>query len=251
MKKINLLLLGAFAFGALTLIPSCTKESDLPPDEQISFDSEEVMAQVPEALKNSTNDYAIQCIQGIESAMDMSSFMDNLVPPEDAVRSLRKSSEGTWQWTVSNIYYTVTFYWTYEEDLQKRTWTMEVQFDGGEIYPYITAWESKDGSEGEILYNFAWTQAYESTEDYEDIYWRYHWTVDNAGNYTFYWNYDSSDDSYAYYLKYEVKVNADGSGSIDYYTTDIKFYHMEWDTLGNGSWTYYYGTEEMSGTWTV
>jgi len=251
MKNVKLTLTVILAVN-LALFTSCSKVSNTPPDEQLSFDTEEVMDQVPTALLNSTDTYAMQCVSGIETAMDMSAFMDNLVPPEDAVRSLRKSSEGTWEWTVSTGYYTVTFYWTYEEDSQKRMWTMEVQFDGGTVYPYISAWEKKDGSEGEILYNFAWADAYYETNYYEDLYWRYHWTKDSAGNYTFTWNYESSDDTYQYYMSYEVVVNADGSGTIDYYSMDSLFYHMEWDTLGNGSWAYYSDGEEfMSGTWVV
>jgi len=47
-----------------------------------------------------------------------------------------------------------------------------------------------------------------------------------------------------------VVVNADGSGSVDYYMEGEVFYHMEWDVAGNGSWVIYPGTEySMSGTW--
>ena len=45
--------------------------------------------------------------------------------------------------------------------------------------------------------------------------------------------------------------NADGSGFIDYYLEDVLFYHMEWDALGNGSWVYYLGDSELTGTWTA
>ncbi|MFZ5942222.1 MAG: hypothetical protein ACOYXB_16775 [Bacteroidota bacterium] len=245
-KSKHLLYFAALAF-TLSFFTSC-KEADTPPDEMLSFEPETIMDQVPEALKNSTDEYAVLCVSDIASALDMSTFMGDLVPPDEAVRS----TGDTWRWSVSSYTYTMTFYWTYEEDSQKRTWTMEVQFENGTIYPYITAWEKKDGSEGEILYNFAWAQAYGTTEDFEELYWTYHWTKDAAGNYTFSWNYDSSDESFEYFLKYEVKVNADGSGSIDYYSVGTKFYHMEWDTEGNGSWSYYSSGEEyLSGTWTV
>jgi len=248
MKRPNYLALFAIVATVSLFLSSCNK--DTPPTEMISFDSEEIMDNVPDGLLNSTDSYAEQCVSGIETALDMSSFMSDMEPPDDAIRTLKGGS--TWQWTVTNFMYTITFYWTYEEDSEKRYWTMEIKFGDGESYPYITAWETKDGSEGEIQYNFGWTAAYQSVEDYEDLYWKYHWNKDASGNYTFTWNYESSDDTYQYYLSYEVVVNADGSGSINYYSMDVLFYHMEWDSLGNGSYTYYYsGTQEISGSWTV
>ena len=129
---------------------------------------------------------------------------------------------------------------------------MQIQFDEGEIFDYITAWENKDGKSGEVRYNFNWVNAYYGETDYQNLYWKYAWTLDNDGNYNFGWDYDSDSEEYDYFLNYSVVVNADGSGSIDYYTLDVQFYHMEWDAQGNGSWTYYYGVgNTMSGTWNV
>ncbi len=37
--------------------------------------------------------------------------------------------------------------------------------------------------------------------------------------------------------------------NFDYYFFDDPYYHMEWDALGAGSWIYYFGGVETSGTW--
>jgi hypothetical protein len=232
----------------------CNKDNnEVPPTEELSFDTQEVMDKLPPGLLNSDDEYALQCVDDIEAALDMSTFMDDMVPPENAERTSKKSVSGdTWSWTVSDGSKTYTFFWSYEEDNAKKYWTMDIQFNDGDRYSYISAWESKDGKRGEVLYNFNWVTAYEGSADYEDLYWKYTWTLDDDGNYTFGWDYDSNSEEYDYFLKYTVVVNADGSGTIDYYTLDAHFYNMEWDAAGNGSWTYYYGegyTE--AGTWTV
>lgn len=244
--------LAIFAMAAITM--GCDKENnETPPAQELSFDTQEVIDKLPQAMLNSDDQYAQQCVSDIESALDMSTFMDDMVPPENAIRTSKKAVSGdTWSWTVSDGNMSYTFYWTYEEDNQKRYWTMDIQFNAGERFSYISAWESKDGKLGEVLYNFNWAQAYEGTTDYEDLYWKYSWTLDDDGNYEFGWDYDSSSEEYDYFLKYSVVVNDDGSGSIDYYTLDTQFYHMEWDAQGNGSWTYFYGEDfTQSGSWSI
>ncbi|MDF1573350.1 MAG: hypothetical protein P1P82_17205 [Bacteroidales bacterium] len=241
-------------FAVATISMGCNKENDdTPPAEQLSFNTREVMDKLPQGLINSDDEYAQQCVDDIESALDMSTFMDNMVPPEDAVKTSKKAVSGdTWSWNVTYGDMSYTFYWSYEEDNAKRYWTMDIQFNDGERYSYISAWESKDGKNGEVIYNFNWVDAYEGSTDYEDLYWRYSWTLDDDGNYEFGWDYDSNTEEYDYFLKYTVVVNADGSGYIDYYSMDVQFYHMEWDAMGNGSWTYFYGEEfTQSGSWSV
>lgn len=233
---------------------SCDKEEETPEFQSIAFDTEEVMDKLPAGLVSSDDTYAQQAVAAIESALDMSTFMDDMTPPDDAERTSKKASGDTWSWTVSDGTMSYTFYWTYEEDNSKKYWTMDIQFDDGPLYNYIYAWETKDGKQGEVQYNFNWVAAYdgEDPEEYEDLYWRYSWNIDAAGNYTFSWDYDSSDPEYEYFMRYEVVVNNDGSGTINNYMSDELFYHMEWDATGNGSWAYYSeGTEYMSGNWTV
>ncbi len=245
---IGLLLLAVVAGG-------CKKEEEPPAFEKMSFDSQEVLSKLPAGLTSSNDEYAQQCVGFIESAVDMSSFMGNMVPPENAQKSDKKSAMAgdTWSWTWSYGGESFTFYWTYDEDNSKRYWSMDIQFGAGPMYDYIDAWEMKDGSQGEMVYNFNWVYIYggEPEEDYVDLYWKYTWSVDQSGKYQVHWYYDSSDAEYNYYLHFHIVINPDGSGYIDYYSMDALFYHMEWDALGNGSWVYYIGDSEYSGTWTT
>jgi hypothetical protein len=184
----------------------------------------------------------------------MSGFIGMMEVPDDAVKTDKKSTGGTWRWTWNYGGYSYTFYWTYEESGGKRWWTMEIQLGSGPRYDYITAWETMDGSEGEVEYNFEWALVAEGEEYTEEdfIFWRYHWILDSSGNYTFTWYVDSSDSEYEYAWWYEVVVNDDGSGYVEYYLADELFYKWEWDTAGNGSWAYYIdGDVWMSGTWTA
>jgi len=100
-----------------------------------------------------------------------------------------------------------------------------------------------------VVYSFNWVLIYEDVDDYEDLHWTYRWSVDASGNYQFEWTYDSNDLEVNYYLKYNIVINEDGSGTLDYYLNDSLFYHIEWDAAGNGSWIYYLGDFTQSGTW--
>jgi len=235
------------------MFTGCNKEEDETPANfaELSFDGQEVMDQLPEGLLNSNDEMARECVDMIEQALDMSAFQANLIVPDNAVRSSKKASGDTWYWTWNYMGEIWTFYWTYSEDAAKNYWNMQIQYGNGEKYDYITAWEYKDGSGGEVVYSFNWVLIYEDCDDYEDLHWTYHWNVDSSGNYHFGWTYDSDDLEVSYYLKYDIVVNADGSGMLDYYLNDSLFYHIEWDTAGNGSWIYYLGDYTQSGSWSA
>lgn len=236
------------------LVTGCDKDDgDLPPQfEELSFDSQEVIALLPDGLLTSDDPKAEECVGMIEDALDMSSFQENLIVPDDAVRSAKKASADTWSWTWSYMGETWTFYWTYNEDSSKKYWNMEIQYGQGDKYDYISAWEMKDGSAGEVVYSFSWVELYDQEyTDYVDLHWTYRWEKNSSGNYSFYWSYDADDTEHEFFLEYSVVVNADGTGSVDYYMYDVLVYHMEWDALGNGSWHYYFGDLEQSGTWTA
>src|SRR6056297_2784323 len=142
--------------AAITM--GCNKEGEnVPPTETLSFNKQEVIDNLPQAMLNSDDQYAQRCVGDIESALDMSDFMEDMVPPDYAEKTSKKAVAGdTWSWTVSDGSMSYTFYWSYDEDDAKRYWTMDIQFDDGERYPYISAWESKDGKLGEVSYNFQW-----------------------------------------------------------------------------------------------
>ncbi len=234
----------------------CSEDEDPTPEElqKLSFTSEQVLSRVPDGLKNSSDTYAQSCYDFIESACDMSLFSDNMEVPENATRSSKKSTTAadSWQWTWHYGGESFTFYWTYDEDASKHYWTMEIQFGSGPRYNYIDAWETKDGTQGEVVYNWGWAAIYGGEEVSEDdfIYLKYTWNLDASGVYHVNYILEGGGEDYEAALQYTVQINADGSGEVNYYMMDSLLYHMEWDVLGNGSWVYYIGGEEyMSGAW--
>ena len=235
----------------VVLFAGCKKDEDEIPEDfaELAFDGQEVLDQLPQGLLNSGDQMAQECVAMIEGALDMSAFQANLIVPDNAVRSSKKATGGTWYWSWNYMGELWTFYWTHSEDASKNYWTMQIQYGNGEKYDYITAWEYKDGSGGEVVYSFNWVLIYEETCDYEDLHWTYRWNVDSSGNFQFEWTCDSDCLEVNYYMNYDIVVNADGSGTLDYYLNDVLFYHIEWDAAGNGSWIYYLGGYTQSGTW--
>ena len=239
---------------SVLFIAGCTKDDeDLPRDyAELSFDEQAVVDMLPEGLLASDDPKAQECVDMIEQALDMSEFSANLVLPDNAVPSAKKASGDTWSWTFSYMGGTWTFYWTYDEDNTKHYWTMEIQFEDGERYDYIRAWEMKDGSGGEVVYSFNWVLIYEEGySEFEDLHWTYRWNLDSSGTYHFTWTYDADSQDFDYFLNYSIVIHEDGSGLLDYYYFDELVYHMEWDAAGNGSWHYYFGGQEQTGTWTA
>ena len=233
---------------------SCSKDDpaeDIRNYETLSFDSEEVIALLPDKLKSSDDSYAQQAVDYVESALDYSSFAHAFTPPDNASKIGKKASESySWSWNYG-MYGNLTMIWTYSDDASKNYWDVDIQLNDSPKYSYVDAWEYKNGSGGELVYNFAWVCALEEEEECEDAYWKYTWSKDASGNFEFNYIVDSSEDEYEAVLKYQTMVNADGSGSVDYYLEDQLFYHMEWDAIGNGSWIYYFGDFSQSGSWTV
>ena len=235
------------------LFAGCNKEDDLPPDfKELSFNDQEVMDRLPDGLLASNDPKAQECVVMIQEALDMSAFQDNLEVPDNAQRLSKKASGDTWSWTFSYAGETWTFYWTYSEDSSKEYWIMEIQHGEGDRYDYISAWEMKDGSAGEVVYSFNWVQLYdEEYIDYVDLHMIFRWNVDASENYHFNWTYEGNSTEYEYIMQYNILINADGSGELDFYYYDQLFYHMEWDAAGNGLWHYYFGEAEDSGTWSA
>ncbi|MBN1119357.1 MAG: hypothetical protein JXA77_19255 [Bacteroidales bacterium] len=237
---------------------SCSdKDKDIDTDDEVTkleFNTEEVINSLPDGLKSSDNEYAQQVVSYVESATDWSSFADNLEPPEDAeIISLKSANTNkTYKWSWSYGGYSYAFYWEYSDDASKRYWDLDIQYNNGPRYNYIEAWESKSGTKGEIKYNFQWVCASEeSTSDCEDLYWVYTWEVDALNAYNFKYVWESTESEYEYYLSYDVKVNENGSGFVKYYINGGLLYYLIWDSIGNGSWTYYFGDLEQTGSWTV
>jgi hypothetical protein len=252
--KITTLLLLVLAF-----VVSCSKDDSTDSGgqyEAFAFQADEVINKVPQGLKNSDNPYAEDCYEAIEQAVDMSSFVALMEPPANAQVVNTKSTEGsvTYTWTETYDGQTYTYIWIYSDDATKNYYTMQIQINGGPIYNFVDAWEFKDGNKGQVKFNFNYIYCSYYTDyefECEDLYWTYTWEITASGRYNFSYYIDSGIDDYSYSLRIDIVLEADGSGSIDYYSADELFWHMEWDSIGNGSYTYYYGGYEESGSWTV
>ena len=258
MKKFYKYVLPLLLVVLITFVTGCKKDDDEPPTfESLSFNEEEIINRIPEGLINSTDEYAQTCVSYIETAASWSAFETAFTPPADAekVSSKSTSSQGTWKWTYPYQGYNITYYWTYEETTIRHNWTMDVQYAGGPLYNFIDAWELKDGTQGEVKYNFQWACVFDPQyyDVCDDLFLIYTWNINSNGviNYTFI--YESLEVEYSYYWKYELVLNPDGSGTLDWYwLDDYWYYHYLWDTQGNGSWFWYTeGSISGEGSWIV
>lgn len=183
------------------------------------------MNTVPVGLKESENENANTLYSFIESAVDMSSFINNMTPPYNAEEiTLKSSASYKWSWTYQKETY--TFYWTFTEDANKYYWDMEIQYNDGPKYKYIEAWETKDGNMGELKFNFNWIYAQYGYE-YDIYYYVYTWEKTSSGIYYFDYYTESENPSYDYVLHYSLVLNPDGSGTLDYYSYDALLLHYE------------------------
>jgi hypothetical protein len=184
-------------------------------------------------LSSSTNQYAQQCNGYLETVNNISTYLNMMTPPSNA-QFVPNKSVGTYTWTWSAG--GVTVWMTMTETATKYTWTYDIDYQGTGRITYIYAEENKDGSSG--LMNFF--GGYSTTATIQ-----YTWTVAADGTINFVALVGSESSSF----KYIVNAKPDGSGSVDFYTNAVLFYHIIWNTDGSGSWVYYYGDQSLSGTW--
>jgi hypothetical protein len=248
--RVPVLLLGLFLSG-------CSTDFEVPEDfRPLSFEAEEVLGTLPAGLKHAPDSYAQSCYSYIESAVDMSVFIDNMEIPEDAWRPSVRSAPGvyTWQWNWLYKGGAFTLYWRSEDRGGKRCWSMDIRYGTGPCCDYLDAWETLGGSEGELRWNYGWEDIFTGAfpEDHESEYWRYNWKQESDGSWIIGHTWDSDDPAYDIHLSYDVVIDPDGSGVVDYFLRDELFHHMEWDHRGNGSWLYYEDGEVfLDGTWTA
>jgi hypothetical protein len=242
-----------FSLMFILALSACKKEED-PPEEfhSLSFEQEEVLDRIPSGLKSSNDIYAQSCYHMVETVVDMSEFIDNMDVPEDATRDRSQSDEYTWKWDWHSSSGIATLYWNYEERESRRYWSLDVQFNDGQRYNYIDAWESLDGLHGEVAYNVLWYTYGEDGGNTDSQFLRYTWDQDASGTFTFNWKMDDAAGGSSSPMHYMMVINADGSGLIKHFSYDELETEMSWDALGNGSWVFYaFGEAYADGSWTV
>ncbi len=239
------------------IFTTCSKdnEEDEIPYETLALAEVGDLVDVPEALKNNDDPFAQLCVGYIEQASDFSDFTEFMIPPENAESVSKKAGPVTYKWTEHyDNQNTITIYWTFEEGANQYNWDLDIQFNDGEVYDYITAWQLKDKTEGEIRFNYNFVCAlYSSPEFCTDLFWIYHWEKHSDGSVSLEYYVTSESSEVTYAVQYIVTVNPDGSGSVVFYNNDIMVYDMRWNADGSGSWTAYdsEGNEAGSGTWSA
>ena len=244
-------------FIALTVfgITSCSKKDsgNAPaPKTTLSITGGTDVIVVPQSLSNSDNTMAQLLSSYITTATNMSSFISYFTPPEDATRSNLKSSGVTYTWT-SPFYggQPMTFYWTYYDSVDKNKWTIDISFRD-KTYRYAEATELKDHSQGNIKFNYNWTEELDGNSS-DDLFWIYSWTKKESGpnslEYTI--QASSGDNSTTDISEQQVIVqNPDLSGELTFYEDGMKYQVFNWSADGNGSWkTFENGEVVDSGTW--
>ncbi len=236
----------------LAFSSGCSKDKSKPADNYKlpGFADSTINLNVPEGLKNSPDVHAKYVVSEIQAVTDMSGFLGNFVPPDNAV-----NNNGVYQWSIPYDGNTITFYWQYKDETVKNTWTEQVQFnDDSTRYDFVSAWESKTSETGEVVYNFNWTCADPNNNDNQnncqDLYYTYSWNTAANGTFTFKKDWQSSQSAIDLY-NYEFVSNADGSGSLKEYNQGNLYMDIEWDSQGNGTWTQYSGDTSQSGSWSV
>lgn len=253
MKTIKLV--SIFLLSLMFLFSGCKKDdnggggtTDEPQTPGIL--GEEELITLPAGLLASDDENAEMVVDWVESATDMTSFVDQMTPPDNAIRTKSTMEEQyTWTWNYPpNVY---TLIWTYNETATKYEWDLDIELNSVR-FNYIDAWEAKDGNSGEVMFNFNWVCIYdEEATECEEFLYIYKWEYDNEGVLQYECRWESTDDEIDYLYRWVILYNPDGSGSVAYYLTDVLLYEVVWDSLGNGSWTYYFGTSTMTGSWTV
>ncbi|UII19352.1 hypothetical protein [Fulvivirga ligni] len=240
MKSIKYL---AYSFALVVALASCSKDDEVKPENdleqaELSFSAENPPIEIPTALQNSDNEYAVQ-ISGWLSAINVNLAEQVKNIPEGAEVSTTpitaKSTGGRIAATAENV---LVYTWSYGGQGQSITIAYQVSesddkykfdifydFDGEGYIHYVHAEEYKNRKEGFIDYLFG-----------GDTYvLRYQWKQDADG--TFYFDFLAEE-----FMGYRVSVvvNPDQSGTIEYFIEGELNVKATWNSTGtSGSWIYY------------
>jgi hypothetical protein len=250
MKRIKFVKYVWIAF-VLLVVFSC--KEDNPDDkgnnfETLSFSETEVMERLPDALETSNDPMAQMVVGWVSLATNWGLFVHAIEPPENA-SPVAGNNSYSWGWNyLGNSF---NMFWTYSEANSKKNWNIDVQYNG-KRYDYMDAWETSNGKQGEVKYNYQWACDYDGQMDCADFFWKYTWEINASNAYVFNYIVESTETSVENSMKYEVVVNEDGSGNIKLYDEGTISYSSQWDASGNGSWiSYDDGIQQGTGKWTV
>ncbi|MEN7549095.1 hypothetical protein AAG747_14325 [Rapidithrix thailandica] len=239
------------------LLTSCSKDDDDPQPaklEDVKFalkeDFEEITA--PQNLQKSEDPNAQQVLGYIQQANSFKSYMNFFTIPEGAEKSNTPINAAGGRVTSGEY---LVYKWSYDGltiayqvSQQGNEYVFEAFINDGEgsstLVKYIEARQSTDGKKGSMkVFDF---YDLDDNGKLDDVTANYIW--EHRDNGSIYFKFDFGNDA----LVYELEVNADASGKVQYYIEGELYYFVEWDAQGNGSWKYYSeGKVVESDSWTV
>ncbi len=229
-------------FGLLLLSCSDDKKDNTTgpaeePPETVTVETIEV----PQAMQQSTDQYAQLTVQYIQLVNYLQQLAINLQPPAQMgkVAQTPLTNDGPpwiYTWTDGTITATLTI--TIEDNLYHWKLTYSgiiegVQFDNVTVFE---AWADQDGTYGKFIW-------YDTNTKEKIAEWV--WDKDDQGVLSFtYTDYENGD-------KIIIKQNPDLSGVLEVYENNLLTFKAQWNADGSGSWwTYENGSLTDSGTWT-
>jgi hypothetical protein len=236
MKKISVL---ALLFALIAT--SCDKEdvNSLKELENLQFKVlvEENIVKIPQALINSTNEYAMQAASSVLMANTIrNAYSGFFTIPQGATKTtkpINASIVGT-QYLVYTWGYG-GFSYGYQVHASADSYILEIFLQmGGPWQPLLYLMDAKDGKKGEMrLYDTFGTN---------NLQWTYTW--DTVGDLFKFSMFDTEGDK----IMVEVSETT-GAGKIDYFLANIMNLSVTWTAQGSGTWTYYGGITVQSGNW--
>lgn len=192
--------------------------------------------QVPAAMAASSDPYAQMAVTYVNMTNGLANLGQYFVPPSKAAKSAAYAGSEAdtliWSWSYGGI----TVYLKFWETLTHYYWRYmwhgtydQVVYDN---WIWYAANQTKDGTAGQLVW-------YDDNSLIPFLTWE--WTY-LAGVYTLTYTFDNINQLI-------ITVNADGSGSLEYYEDSVLKLRIIWYANGSGAW-WTYGPDS-NGTWLV
>ncbi len=243
--------------AAIVSLAGCNNDEEVAPKEEelnnvtFSFLNKENIMEIPEALANAGDPYAAVAVSYLNSANTLSSYLSYFTFPQNAqvTHNRIEPANGRSQAGEYRVYT-----WT---DAQLGSVAYQLG-DHGDYYtfevmvkePGMADWllilsgeEEKDRAAGFMrIYNTY-------SDDPSEMLANYEWsTQGDISNFVYTFQQDES-----YSISVEISMNQKtGAGNIHFFEDGSLSLQMDWDELGNGTWTSYNseGSIVEEGSWT-
>jgi len=192
---------------------------------------------VPAAMEASSDPYAQMAVTYINLANGLGGLGQYFVPPSSKVASVGKLSGNAadtliWSWSYGGITVYLKFWETLTHYYWRYMWHGTFEQEVYDNWIWYAANQSKDGTQGQLIW-------YDDNTTTPLLTWE--WTY-LGGIYTLTYTFDGIDQLI-------ITVNADGSGSLEYYDNGTLELRIIWYAAGNGAWWTY--DPVANGTWSV